>query len=126
MSRKPKTRVVQCPRCDTAFEVAQAAMSMLCPGCHKSVRTEDLKVEGYWAGAEFHTTGDAVVERASLLAADVRVTNLVVKGEVKGPVHVRERLELAKTGKLIGDVRAKSIAIELGAVVIGRVEITPK
>lgn len=99
---------------------------MLCPGCHKSVRVEDLKVEGYWAGAEFHTTGDAVVEKASLLAADVRVANLIVKGEVKGPVHVRERVEIQKTGKIVGPVVAKSILIEAGAILVGRVEVTPK
>jgi len=125
MAREQKTRSVQCPRCGTAFEVAQAAMSMLCPGCHIHVRTEDVRVKGFTAITEFHTAGDAVIEKASHLTAVVRVTNIEVKGEIRGPVFARGRVVLRKTAKVTGDIKAQSLAVEAGAVLVGRVEVTP-
>jgi hypothetical protein len=125
MARETKTRPVQCPRCGTTFEVAQAAMSMLCPGCHIPVRTEDVKVKTFCAVTEFHTAGDVVVEKAGMIQAVVRVCNLEVKGEIRGPVYARGLVALRKTAKVTGPLRAPRLAVEAGAVLVGRVEVGP-
>ena len=126
MAREPKTRPVQCPRCGTTFEVAQAAMSMLCPGCHVPVRTEDVTVKGFCAVVEFHTAGDVVIEKSGTIQATVRVTNLDVKGGVRGPVFAKGNVRLRKTAKVYGDVRSPRLAVEAGAVLVGRVETGPE
>jgi hypothetical protein len=126
MAREQKTRPVQCPRCGTTFEVGQAAMSMLCPGCHIPVRTEDVKVKGFCAVTEFHTAGDVVVEKAGMIQATVRVHNLEVKGEIRGPVFARGTVTLRKTAKVSGNLKALGLAVEAGAVLVGRVEVGPE
>ena len=50
----------------------------------------------------------------------INVTHLVVNGVVTGPVHAAEYLELQSKAKLIGDVHYKTLEIQLGALIEGR------
>ena len=50
----------------------------------------------------------------------INVTHLVVNGVVTGPVHAAEYLELQSKAKLIGDVHYKTLEIQLGAIIEGR------
>ncbi len=99
---------------------------MLCPGCHVPVRTEDVKVKGFCAVVEFHTAGDVVVEKKGTIQAAVRAHNLEVKGGIRGPVVARGDVRLRKTAKVHGDIRAPRLAVEAGAVLVGRVEAGPE
>ena len=51
---------------------------------------------------------------------EVNVTHLVVNGIISGPVSASEYLELQSKAKVTGDVHYKSLEIQLGAVVEGR------
>ncbi len=50
----------------------------------------------------------------------INVTHLVVNGEITGPVKVAEYLELQSKSNVTGDVHYKTLEIQLGAVVEGR------
>jgi cytoskeletal protein CcmA (bactofilin family) len=125
VSSGKKRRNVQCPHCDGPIEVGGMTISTVCPSCMKTARVEDLKVDTYWAGSEFYTAGSVTVEPRAVLVAKVRATRMDVDGEVKGPIHLREGIHIGKKGRVVGDVRATSLKIDEGAVLIGRVEITP-
>ncbi|MEJ1959483.1 MAG: polymer-forming cytoskeletal protein [Nitrosomonadales bacterium] len=51
---------------------------------------------------------------------EISVTHLVVNGVVDGPVRVAEYLELQSKAKVTGNVHYKTLEIQLGAIVEGR------
>lgn len=51
---------------------------------------------------------------------EISVTHLVVNGMVDGPVRAAEYLELQSKAKVTGNVHYKTLEIQLGAVVEGR------
>ena len=126
MSKTPGRRTVQCPRCDTPMEVSTATKSTPCPGCHRNIRTEDEVVNDYQARVEYYKEGRVEVGKKGNIIAEVRVTALVVKGEVKGPVRARDSVQLLRGGKITGNVVTPLLTMEEGSVLIGRVETGPR
>jgi cytoskeletal protein CcmA (bactofilin family) len=51
---------------------------------------------------------------------EINATHLVVNGTVEGPVCAAEYLELQGKAKVIGDIHYKTLEIQLGAIVEGR------
>ena len=51
---------------------------------------------------------------------EINVTHLVVNGVVEGPVRASEYLELQSKAKVVGDVHYKTLEIQMGAIVEGR------
>ena len=122
---KPDRRSLRCPRCDKAVEVSKLTKSTLCPGCHRTMRTEDETVSDYQARAEYYNEACVEVARKGVIISEVRVKSLVVKGEVKGPIRAREDVTIHKTGKVYGNVAAQALTVEEGAILVGRVEVGP-
>ena len=60
-----------------------------------------------------------VAEQAQI-EGEVRVSHVVVNGTVIGPVHAAEYVELQTKANVTGDVYYKTLEIQLGAVVQGR------
>jgi len=61
-----------------------------------------------------------VLSEHARVNGEVNVTHLVVNGEVTGPVNVAEYLELQSKSKVSGDVHYKTLEIQLGAIVEGK------
>jgi cytoskeletal protein CcmA (bactofilin family) len=53
---------------------------------------------------------------------DVQAREVVLEGSVRGNLSARERVRIATTGKLEGDVAAERLVVEEGAHVAGRVD----
>ncbi len=74
--------------------------------------------------------GNATVGGSLTLAEDgywqgnLQTSTAVLCGELVGDIHVTERLEIRKTARIRGTIRAKTIAIETGAVVDGEMAVT--
>ncbi len=51
---------------------------------------------------------------------EIKATHLVANGVVEGSAHAAEYLELQSKAKVIGDVHYKTLEIQLGAIVEGR------
>jgi cytoskeletal protein CcmA (bactofilin family) len=51
---------------------------------------------------------------------EISVTHLMLNGVVEGPVHAAEYLELQGKAKVTGDVHYKTLEIQLGATVEGK------
>lgn len=86
--------------------------------------TDDLLVDG---SVEGEITSDGVLTvgaNASIQAGDknkvaVRTQSAIIHGKVVGDIVVTDRVELASTAELVGDVTASKISIEEGAVFVG-------
>lgn len=85
--------------------------------------TGGLRVDGEIDGSIIATPGKPstlVLSEHARVNGEVNVTHLIVNGEVTGPVNVAEYLELQSKSKVIGDVHYKTLEIQLGAVIEGR------
>lgn len=86
--------------------------------------TDDLLVDG---SVEGEITSDGVLTvgaNATIQAGEknkvaVRTKSAIIHGRVTGDVVVTDRVELAATAELVGDITAAKIAIQEGATFVG-------
>jgi cytoskeletal protein CcmA (bactofilin family) len=62
-----------------------------------------------------------LVEQGAKIVANVRAGSAKISGEVKGNMKVKETLELTDTAKVLGDIEARVLVIEGGAILYGKV-----
>ena len=82
-----------------------------------------LRVDGEVNGSVVAAPGKPstlVLSEHGRVNGAINVTHLVVNGMVEGPVRAAEYLELQSKAKVIGDVHYKTLEIQLGAIVEGR------
>jgi cytoskeletal protein CcmA (bactofilin family) len=82
-----------------------------------------LRIDGEVIGSVMADPGKPstlVLSEHARVNGEVTVTHLVVNGEISGPVNVGEYLELQSKAKVTGDVHYKTLEIQLGAIVEGR------
>lgn len=85
--------------------------------------TGGLRVDGEIVGnvvADPGKPSTLVLSEQARVDGEIRVTHLVMNGTVVGPVHAAEYLELQSKAKVTGDVYYKTLEIQLGAIVEGR------
>jgi cytoskeletal protein CcmA (bactofilin family) len=61
-----------------------------------------------------------VLSEHAQIEGEVRVSHVVINGTVVGPVHATEYVELQTKANVTGDVYYKTLEMQLGAVVQGR------
>jgi cytoskeletal protein CcmA (bactofilin family) len=64
--------------------------------------------------------GTLVVSEQARVDGEVQAAHVVVNGTINGPVDSRETLELQASSRVKGDIHYKSIEIQQGAVIEGR------
>lgn len=82
-----------------------------------------LRVDGEIKGniiADPGKPSTLVLSEQARVDGEIKVTHLVVNGTIAGPVNAAEYLELQSKAKVIGDVHYKTMEIQLGAIVEGR------
>ncbi|MFA6105404.1 MAG: polymer-forming cytoskeletal protein [Patescibacteria group bacterium] len=80
----------------------------------------NIIVKGSVAGS-VHTSRHLSVEQGAKILANVRAGSAKIAGEVKGNMKVKEVLELTGTAKVLGDIEVKTLIIEAGALICGKV-----
>jgi cytoskeletal protein CcmA (bactofilin family) len=85
--------------------------------------TGGLRVDGKVRG-NVVSTGDQpstlVLSEQARIEGEIRVSHAVINGTVVGPVHGSEYVELQAKASVTGDVHYRTLEIQLGAVVQGR------
>lgn len=85
--------------------------------------TGGLRVDGEICGSVIADPGKAstlVLSEQARVNGEIRVTHLVLNGTVTGPVEASEYLELQSKAKVTGDIKYKTLEIQLGAIVEGK------
>jgi cytoskeletal protein CcmA (bactofilin family) len=85
---------------------------------------EDLYVDGEVQGSIHLVDGRVTVGPHGKISADVDAREIIVRGIVKGSLRARERVEVGRTGDIRGDITTLRFAIEEGAQIHSKVEIT--
>lgn len=103
-------------------------------GLHTEVRGDvlfsgGLHVDGKIKGKVLATAGEGSslsIAEGALVEGDVSVSILVVNGSVSGNVHTSEKLTLASTARVNGNVYYNEIEVQSGAEVNGQLVHDPR
>jgi cytoskeletal protein CcmA (bactofilin family) len=87
---------------------------------------EDLTIEGHLTGNIEVRDAMLIVAPPSVLEATVRAKRVIVQGMVKGSISAGERIELAESANVVGDLSATQVVIADGAQFNGRVNVEPR
>ncbi|MDN5347998.1 MAG: hypothetical protein PWP65_1562 [Clostridia bacterium] len=79
---------------------------------------ESLRIDGYFEG-EIEAGGDLTIGDSGHVEATISARNLVLAGTLKGNVRLAGRLEIAPTGRMIGDVQVQELLVEPGGILSG-------
>jgi len=85
--------------------------------------TGGLRVDGRVRGnvtAADSKPGTLVLSEQAQIEGEIRVSHVVINGTVIGPVDAAEYVELQSKANVTGDVHYKTLEMQLGAVVQGR------
>lgn len=85
--------------------------------------TGGLRVDGIVKGF-IHSGSDEpstlVVSEKATVIGEIRVSHVVIDGKVNGPVNATEYLELLPNARITGDVSYRTLEMQVGAVIDGR------
>ncbi|MDD4820033.1 MAG: polymer-forming cytoskeletal protein [Flavobacteriales bacterium] len=75
----------------------------------------NFRIDGVFEG-NITTEGRIVVGESGSIKGDVICSDAEVEGTIEGDVKVTDALSIKSTGKIIGVVKTKRLAMELGAI----------
>lgn len=87
------------------------------------VGKEDLMIEGQFEGTIDVAEHTVTVGAQGQVKSEIRARQVVVHGSVAGKITAREKIEIRRTGNVVGDLVAAGVAIEDGAYFKGSIEI---
>ena len=127
---EPPSRPEPAPVAVASPPVARPAPAM--PG-KESLIAGDLTIEGKIEGGgsvriagkfkgDVNVQGDLTIEAGAKLTGSVRADKVTIAGELEGNVDSASRIDLLQTGIVVGDLKARSLAVAAGATMRGRAE----
>ena len=133
-TREP-ARVETPPKAEMTTNYAPAAAPRPVPSIpgKESVIASDLTIEGKIEGGgsvriagkfkgDVNVQGDLTIEAGAKLTGSVRADKVTIAGELEGNVIGASRIDLLQTGTVIGDLKARSLAVAAGATMRGKAE----
>lgn len=81
--------------------------------------TNDLVVDGKIEG-EIFSEGNLTIGENARIKAEVKTGTVVVYGKVHGNLTATDRVDLKASAEVIGDIKAKTLSIEAGAIFVGK------
>jgi cytoskeletal protein CcmA (bactofilin family) len=84
---------------------------------------EDLAIEGQFDGSINLKEHTLTVGQHGKVKADISARQVVVSGVVEGKISAKDKIDIRRTGHVIGDLLSAGVAIEEGAYFKGSIEI---
>jgi cytoskeletal protein CcmA (bactofilin family) len=84
---------------------------------------EDLLIEGQFDGSVHLEDNCLTVGAGGQVKAEIHARQVIIHGKVTGNISAREKVEIRKTGHVLGDLTTAGVAIEDGAYFKGSIEI---
>jgi cytoskeletal protein CcmA (bactofilin family) len=79
----------------------------------------DLIVDGKIEG-DIQSAGNLTVGENARIKAEIKTGSIVIYGKVHGNMTAVDRIELKSSAEVIGDIKAKTLSIEAGAIFVGK------
>ncbi len=81
--------------------------------------TNDLIVDGRIEG-EIQSDGNLTIGENARIKAEIRTATVIVHGKVHGNITASDRVDLKAGAEIVGDIKAKILTMEAGAVFVGK------
>lgn len=91
----------------------------------KLVLTGSVRIEGNFKG-EVLGSGTLIVGDGSQVEADIDVDNILIFGEIRGNLNIKEKTEIASTGRLVGKLTTLALVVHEGAIFEGECRMAKK
>ncbi|MBI2448184.1 polymer-forming cytoskeletal protein [Candidatus Microgenomates bacterium] len=79
----------------------------------------NIQINGTFSG-EIVAEGDVIVGSDGEVNAPINAKNATIAGTVNGNVNVVNELDILSTGKIFGDISAKTLSVKSGGILSGR------
>jgi cytoskeletal protein CcmA (bactofilin family) len=130
---KEPPRVEPPPRPEPPRVAPVAAMTTPTVSRKESLIAADLMIEGKIEGGgsvriagnfkgDVNVQGDLTIEAGAKLTGSVRADKVVIAGELEGNVIGASSIDLQQSGVVVGDLKARSLAVAAGATMRGKAE----
>lgn len=86
---------------------------------------EDLLIEGQVEGEINISSHQVTVGQSGQVNANITANNIKVEGRVKGDILGSEKVVIAKTGNVRGNIVSPRVTLEDGAVFKGSIDMDP-
>ena len=83
------------------------------------VSAGSLRIDGQVKG-QINADGDVMLSPQSQVEADIDAENVIVAGRFKGNITVKGKAELARGGRVDGNVTSKTLVIQEGGIFCGQ------
>lgn len=121
-SKKPDTSPTPKPEPrDLQANQSRLGPSLLLKG--EITGNEDLMIDGTMEGIVRLNEGKLTIGPAANVKADITAAEVVVRGNLKGNIFARGRIEVRNDGSVTGDLTTPQVFIEEGALFKGSIEI---
>ncbi|NLT93990.1 MAG: polymer-forming cytoskeletal protein [Clostridia bacterium] len=77
-----------------------------------------IRIDGTFHG-EIKNQGDLIIGEKGILEANIEAKNVFIAGQIKGNILAKGKVEIAASGKVLGDLKVKNLVIEDGAIFKG-------
>jgi len=84
--------------------------------------TEDLYIEGVVEGAIESLKNKVTIAPSGCVHADIHASDVIVLGQVQGNVEAGNKVDIRKSGKVVGDITTSRIRMEDGSFFKGSVD----
>ncbi|MBP7829572.1 MAG: polymer-forming cytoskeletal protein [Kiritimatiellae bacterium] len=83
-----------------------------------------IRIDGKLDG-ELNCGGDAVIGKSATIKGNLTVNAVSIAGAITGNVTARDRIEMKSSARVMGDIKAKRLAVEDGVTFVGKSEVNP-
>ncbi|MCD6487574.1 MAG: polymer-forming cytoskeletal protein [Syntrophobacterales bacterium] len=84
-----------------------------------------VRIDGEFKG-EVLGSGTLIVGEGAYIEADIAVDNILISGEVRGDLNIKQRVEISPTGKLSGNIKTAILEVKEGAIIDGACQMSDK
>jgi cytoskeletal protein CcmA (bactofilin family) len=127
----PETTPVSAPPSYAPQQPAASAAARHAPAATRNVLSSDVEIKGTVKFAndlvvdgkiegEISSEGNLTVGENARIKAEVKTATVVVYGKVHGNLTCTDRVELKASAEVVGDIKAKTLSIEAGAIFVGK------
>jgi cytoskeletal protein CcmA (bactofilin family) len=113
---EPAPAVPAVPQTPVGFETVLGANSVI-EGVLRS--NANVRLDGTFSGT-LEITGNVLVGETARINADINARNISIAGAVRGNI-TGKKVQLLRTGRIWGDIRAQALTTEEGAFIDGKI-----
>ncbi|MBN2538863.1 MAG: polymer-forming cytoskeletal protein [Deltaproteobacteria bacterium] len=82
-----------------------------------------VRIDGEFKG-EALGNGTLIIGEGAYVEADIAVDSIVISGEVRGNLDIREKTEISSTGRLLGNMKTSNLVVKEGAKIDGACQMS--